>query len=162
MKRTFDQFDKDRLGAISVGTVETILKMMGMHVSSKDLDNIIEEIDEDGSGELEFPEFIQLAAKFLVEEDEEEMRWELKEAFRLYDKQGKNQMTSTVKQYSCHMGAQFFSGNGYITTGTLKEILREIDSTLTEYNLDQIVEEVDADGSGTVDFDEFMAMMTGE
>ena len=88
LKRTFDQFDKEKQGAISVGTVETILKMMGMHVSSKDLEDIIQEIDEDGSGELEFPEFIQLAAKFLIEEDEEEMKWELKEAFRLYDKQG--------------------------------------------------------------------------
>ena len=55
-----------------------------------------------------------------------------------------------------------YQGNGYITTGTLKEILREIDSTLNEYNLDQIVDEVDEDGSGTIDFDEFMAMMTGE
>ena len=53
-------------------------------------------------------------------------------------------------------------GNGYITTGVLKEILREIDSSLNEDNLDQIVEEVDEDRSGTVDFDEFMAMMTGE
>ena len=53
-------------------------------------------------------------------------------------------------------------GNGYITTNTLKEILREIDSTLNEHNLDQIVDEVDEDGSGTIDFDEFMAMMTGE
>ena len=52
------------------------------------MQEIIEEIDEDGSGELEFAEFIQLAAKFLIEEDEEEMKWELKEAFRLYDKQG--------------------------------------------------------------------------
>jgi len=140
LKRTFDQFDSDKSGAISVGTVNTILKMMGMHVSSAALEEIIEEIDEDGSGELEFAEFIQLAAKFLIEEDEEEMKWELREAFRLYDKQG----------------------NGYITTGTLKEILREIDSTLNEYNLDQIVDEVDEDGSGTIDFDEFMAMMTGE
>ena len=30
-----------------------------------------------------------MAAKFLIEEDEEEMKWELREAFRLYDKQGK-------------------------------------------------------------------------
>ena len=51
---------------------------------------IVDEIDEDGSGELEFPEFIQLAAKFLIEEDEEQMKWELREAFRIYDKQGKN------------------------------------------------------------------------
>jgi calmodulin len=44
----------------------------------------------------------------------------------------------------------------------LKEILREIDTSLDEYSLEQIIEEVDEDGSGTVDFDEFMAMMTGE
>ena len=43
-----------------------------------------------GSGELEFPEFVQLAAQFLIEEDAEEMQNELKEAFRLYDKEGKN------------------------------------------------------------------------
>ena len=53
-------------------------------------------------------------------------------------------------------------GNGYITTNVLKEILREIDATLSEDNLDQIVDEIDEDESGTVDFDEFMSMMTGE
>ena len=37
----------------------------------------------------------------------------------------------------------------------LKEILREIDSTLTEDDLLNIIEEVDEDGSGTLDFDEF-------
>lgn len=42
-----------------------------------------------GSGELEFEEFVTLAAQFLVEEDAEEMQNELKEAFRLYDKEGK-------------------------------------------------------------------------
>ena len=44
------------------------------------MQEIVQEIDEDGSGSLEFPEFIQLAAKFLIEEDEEQMRWELREA----------------------------------------------------------------------------------
>ena len=44
----------------------------------------------------------------------------------------------------------------------MKEILREIDTLLDEYSLEQIIDEVDEDGSGTVDFDEFMAMMTGE
>ena len=50
---------------------------------------------------------------------------------------------------------------GYITIEVLKEILREIDAELTEEELDEIVTEVDEDGSGTVDFQEFMAMMTG-
>ena len=70
-------------------------------------------------------------------------------------------------------------GNGFLTTSTLKEILRELDpklsevdlfgpfkfliysSSLTQAELTGIIEEVDEDGSGTLDFDEFMEMMTG-
>ncbi len=54
-----------------------------------------------------------------------------------------------------------FSGNGYISTDTLKEILKELDSKLTNDDLENIIEEVDEDGSGTLDFDEFMEMMAG-
>ena len=67
------------------------------------------------------------------------MKEELKEAFRIYDKESQ----------------------GFITTITLKEILREIDTTLTEDDLDNIIDEVDEDGSGTLDFDEFQEMMMG-
>ena len=55
----------------------------------------------------------------------------------------------------------FFQCQGFITNDVLKDILREIDSTLTEEDLDHIVEEVDEDGSGTMDFDEFQEMMMG-
>ena len=55
----------------------------------------------------------------------------------------------------------FFQSQGFITNDVLKDILREIDSTLTEEDLDHIVEEVDEDGSGTMDFDEFQEMMMG-
>jgi len=48
-----------------------------------------------GSGELEFEEFCILAARFLIEEDEEQMRRELKEAFRFYDKDGKGSHSSS-------------------------------------------------------------------
>ena len=75
----------------------------------------------------------------MVEDDVEQMKEELKEAFRIYDKEGQ----------------------GFITTDVLKEILREIDATLTEDDLDNIIEEVDDDASGTLDFDEFQAMMMG-
>ena len=67
----------------------------------------------------------------MTEEDEEGLKEELKEAFRIYDR----------------------DGQGFITTDVLKEILREIDSELTEDDLDNIIEEVDEDGSGTLDFD---------
>lgn len=84
-----------------------------------------------GSGELEFEEFCTLAARFLVEEDTEAMQQELREAFRLYDKEG----------------------NGYITTDVFRDILHELDDKLTNEELDLMIEEIDADGSGTLDFD---------
>lgn len=62
---------------------------MGFRPTAEELADLIEEIDEDGSGAIEFPEFAQLCAKFLVEDpDPETMRAELKQAFRLFDKQG--------------------------------------------------------------------------
>lgn len=141
--------------------VGTILTMLGYELSEKTLQEIIKEVDEDGvclsrlqfrrrieiffsiyyyllyifiligSGELEFEEFCTLAARFLVEEDTEAMQQELREAFRLYDKEG----------------------NGYITTAVFRDILHELDDKLTNEELDLMIEEIDADGSGTLDFD---------
>lgn len=45
------------------------------------------------------------------------------------------------------------TGNGYIPTSSLREILRELDEQLTEEELDGLIQEIDTDGSGTVDFD---------
>ncbi|KAK7076782.1 hypothetical protein SK128_022531 [Halocaridina rubra] len=139
LRKAFDSFDTEQLGYITTDTVGVILKMMGIKISKMELEEIIAETDEDGSGQLEFEEFVQLSAKFLIEEDQEALKKELKEAFRIYDKEGV----------------------GYITNDILRDILREIDPTLTEDQVDCIVEEVDADGSGTMDFQEFMEMMTG-
>ncbi|XP_055696588.1 troponin C [Lutzomyia longipalpis] len=140
LQKAFNSFDAQKTGSISTETVAEILRLMGQPFNKKILEELIDEVDEDKSGRLEFNEFVQLAAKFIVEEDAEAMQKELREAFRLYDKEG----------------------NGYIPTTCLREILRELDDQLTEHELDIMIEEIDSDGSGTVDFDEFMEMMTGE
>lgn len=89
LKNAFDAFDQEKNGFISVTMVGTILGMLGHQLDEKMLNEIVAEVDEDGSGQIEFEEFCTLAARFLVEEDAEAMQQELKEAFRLYDKEGK-------------------------------------------------------------------------
>ncbi|KAL1453411.1 hypothetical protein WDU94_007551 [Cyamophila willieti] len=104
LTRAFEAFDTEKKGAIGTDIVGTIMEMMGKPQSDEALQEIIAEVDEDGSGLLEFNEFCTLAAKFLEEEEEnpEAMRAELREAFMLYDKEG----------------------NGYITTEVLREIIQ--------------------------------------
>jgi len=140
LQKCFSSFDREKIGSISTEVVADILRLMGQPFDKKILDELIEEVDEDKSGRLEFGEFVQLAAKFIVEEDAEAMQKELREAFRLYDKKGE----------------------GFIPTTCLREILKELDDALSDEDLDNLIDEIDSDGSGTVDFDEFMEMMTGE
>jgi calmodulin len=140
LRKAFDMFDKDKKGVIQTNMIGTILRTMGQTFEDNDLHSLIDEIDSDGSGELEFDEFLGLAARFLVEEDESAMQEELREAFRLYDKEG----------------------NGYINVSDLREILRALEDNIAEDELDDMIAEIDQDGSGTVDFDEFMEVMTGD
>ena len=61
------------------------MRAMGFRPTEEELKELLLEIDEDGSGEIEFAEFCQLCATFLVEDpDMETMKRELKDAFR-YD-----------------------------------------------------------------------------
>lgn len=94
LKNAFDAFDQEKKGYIDTTMVGTILAMLGHQLDEKMLKEVIDEVDEDGSGQIEFEEFTTLAARFLVEEDAEAMQQELKEAFRLYDKEGEFWMTS--------------------------------------------------------------------
>ena len=50
-------------------------------------------------------------------------------------------------------------GNGFITTETLRGLISELLAPLTEEELEGILEELDEDGSGSMDFDEFCEMM---
>ena len=47
----------------------------------------------------------------------------------------------------------------HCVTPQLREIISELDARLTKEDLDGIIEEIDEDGSGTMDFDEFCQMM---
>ncbi|XP_030760711.1 troponin C-like [Sitophilus oryzae] len=139
LRKAFQMFDTTKSGFIETTKIATILNTMGQLFDEGELSNLIKKNDPQHTGKVNFDDFAEIASHFL-EEDEQETQQELKEAFRLYDREG----------------------NGYITTGTLKEILAALDDNLTSRDLDGIIAEIDTDGSGTVDFDEFMEMMTGD
>lgn len=156
MRKAFQMFDTAKTGFIETIKISTILNTMGQLFDDNELQALIEENDPNGkwlwlwlhfenferkkinsfetkiaTGKVNFDGFSNIAGHFLEEEDAEAMQQELKEAFRLYDREG----------------------NGYITTSTLKEILAALDDKLNSADLDGIIAEIDTDGSGTVDFD---------
>lgn len=45
------------------------------------------------------------------------------------------------------------TGNGFITTSDFKEILKEIEPDISEKDLTGMINEIDVDDSGTVDFE---------
>merc|ERR1712024_60651 len=138
LKTCFDLFDTKKVDFLSADDLGEIMRAMGFRPTEDELKELLLEIDEDGSGEIEFAEFCQLCATFLVEDpDMETMKRELKDAFRIYDKEGL----------------------GYITTETLRGLIGELLAPLTEEELEGILEELDEDGSGSMDFDEFCEMM---
>jgi len=140
-RKYFDMFDKEKQGFIHASQVGQILRTMGQAFEERDLKKLIKQFDSDGSGEIEFEEFAAMVATFVNSgEDKDKIEEELREAFRLYDKEGQ----------------------GYISTMVLRDILRAIDDAITEDELDEMIAEIDQDGSGTVDFDEFKEMMSGE
>merc|ERR1711879_819717 len=138
LKVCFDLFDTKKQDFLSADDLVEIMRAMGFRPTEEELKDLLKEIDEDGSGEIEFGEFCQLCATFLVKDpDMETMKRELKDAFRIYDKEGQ----------------------GYITNETLRSLIGELLAPLTDEELDGIIDELDEDGSGTMDFDEFCEMM---
>ncbi|GJQ83701.1 hypothetical protein Trydic_g590 [Trypoxylus dichotomus] len=140
LQKAFNMFDSSKKGRIEKEKVRTILNTLGQAYNDAELEALLDQNDPDGSGLLNFDAFCRVASHFLESEDDEALQKELKEAFRLYDKEG----------------------NGYIPTSSLREILAALDDQLTTDQLNEMIAEIDTDSSGTVDFDEFMEMMTGD
>merc|ERR1712115_549910 len=64
---------------------------------------------------------------------------EFREAFRVFDK----------------------NSRGVIDCSDLKVIFQTLEPDMPEAEIDQMISDVDEDGSGTVDFEEFLKLMTG-
>ena len=98
----FDLFDTNKQDFLSGDDLGEIMRAMGFRPTEEELADLLHEVDEDGSGEIEFGEFCQLCATFLVEDPPlEEMKKELKDAFKLYDREGQSFITNeTLREIS--------------------------------------------------------------
>jgi len=132
----FKKFDAAGEGEIPTSELGTVMKMLGHKLNDEELEECIKMVDSDGGGSVDIDEFMELM-RTKTKEAQDEV--EVKEAFRVLDKEGK----------------------GEIHTDVITEILRMLDDTLTEDDLRDLISEIDSDGSGWVDYDEFKALMLG-
>merc|ERR1712243_18029 len=114
LKVCFDLFDTKKQDFLSADDLGEIMRAMGFRPTEEELKSLLEEIDEDGSGEIEIGEFCQLCATFLVEDpDMETMKRELKDACMI----GRDRDSSLT---------------------TLREIITELFAPLTEEEVEGI------------------------
>ena len=124
----FKAYDKESKGEIPSSLLGTVMKNLGHSLKPDQLQEAIEAVDSDGSGWIDFDEFLALMTKKTKEAQDEQ---ELREAFRVFDSKNK----------------------GQIETADLKVIFKALDPDMSDDEIDAIITEVDEDGSGTLDFE---------
>ncbi|XP_048736680.1 calmodulin-beta-like [Ostrea edulis] len=139
LREAFRLFDKDGDGSITTDELGTVMRNLGQFPSSEELNLMLKEIDIDGDGTFSFEEFVQVMANMggISEQSAEDEEEELRQAFRVFDK----------------------GGCGYITASDLRSVLQCMGEDLTEEEIDEMIAEVDIDGDGRIDFEEFIACM---
>jgi len=136
-KAAFDMFDTDGGGDISTKELGTVMRMLGQNPSREELDAIIEEVDEDGSGTIDFEEFLVMMVELLKEDQAGKSEEELSECFRIFDK----------------------NGDGFIDREEFGAIIGMTGEELTEQEIDEMLADSDANKDGKIDFDDFLKMM---
>ncbi|XP_055339593.1 calmodulin-A-like [Paramacrobiotus metropolitanus] len=140
LHEAFRIFDKDGDGSITKDELGTVMRNLGQCPSEEELQQMLRDIDFNGDGMFSFEEFVQIMSNMGAiggpTSAEDEAR-ELRDAFKVFDKQG----------------------TGYITPSDLRAVLQCMGESLTEDEIDDMISEVDLDGDGRIDFEEFVAAM---
>eukprot|EP00923_Selenidium_pygospionis_P035350 GHVN01061684.1.p1 GENE.GHVN01061684.1~~GHVN01061684.1.p1 ORF type:complete len:152 (-),score=37.37 GHVN01061684.1:188-643(-) len=133
-KEAFGLFDKDGDGTITTKELGTVMRSLGQNPTEAELLDMIHEVDHDGNGTIDFPEFLQLMARKMKDTDTEE---ELIEAFKVFDR----------------------DGNGFISAAELRHVMTNLGEKLTDEEVDEMIREADVDGDGQINYEEFVKMM---
>ena len=96
---------------------------------------MIADADRDGSGVIDFPEFLDMMTQKMAERDPRE---EMLKAFRLFDD----------------------DETGKISFKNLKRVAKELGETMSDAELLEMIERADTDQDGEIPSEEFYSIMT--
>ena len=110
LKSAFKCFDKDSDGTINARELSTVLRSVGVLADDAYLEKLMKAADTDGSGVVEFEEFLtlmtggdgQLSDEFRMGKDE------LLEAFSDFDKDGNGQITKSELRWEFFVGWDYW------------------------------------------------------
>ncbi|KAJ3382899.1 hypothetical protein HDU84_003964 [Entophlyctis sp. JEL0112] len=136
-KEAFSLFDKDGDGTITTKELGTVMRSLGQNPTEAELQDMINEVDADGNGTIDCPEFLTMMARKMKDTDSEE---EIKEAFKVFDK----------------------DGNGFISAAELRHVMTNLGEKLTDEEVDEMIREADVDGDGQINYEEFVKMMADD
>merc|ERR1712241_1268263 len=108
--------------------------MGGFEPKKEEIKKMISDIDKDGSGTIDFNEFLEMMTSKMSEKDSRE---EIRKAFRLFDD----------------------DETGFITLKNLRRVAKEIGENMVDEELQEMIEEADRDGDGQVSEEEFLRIM---
>ncbi|CAB0018333.1 unnamed protein product [Nesidiocoris tenuis] len=127
-KEAFMLFDKDEDGAITMAELGVVMRSLGQRPTETELRDMVNGVDQDGNGSIEFNEFLQMMSKKMKGAEGED---ELREAFRVFDK----------------------NNDGLISNSELRHVMTNLGEKLSDEEVDDMIKEADLDGDGMVNYD---------
>uniref|UniRef100_A0A671W3X1 Troponin C, slow skeletal and cardiac muscles n=1 Tax=Sparus aurata TaxID=8175 RepID=A0A671W3X1_SPAAU len=139
-KAAFDIFVQDAEdGCISTKELGKVMRMLGQNPTPEELQEMIDEVDEDGSGTVDFDEFLVMMVRCMKDDSKGKSEEELAELFRMFDK----------------------NADGYIDLDELKMMLESTGEAITEDDIEELMKDGDKNNDGKIDYDEFLEFMKG-